>query len=458
MNLKGCHHERYAGEARSELPLLEGRDGRVTKRSDPRKEQLFVGSSIAAALAAGLLVPLPAWGQAGWYVTPSVSLSEAYDDNIFFAPSNQPAGTQTSQSKQGDFIFRGTPGLNAGYKSGPFTLLGGYAVSGEVYAHNSDLNTIPAEQNATLETRYRPDPLLLLSFLGGYLQSEEAQQLNSPAVEAQTGVPATALQGQRARSSLYYLGPTATYQIDQLTSVSDGYDFSHTQQVGATSSDTHTVSASFDRRITERDMGDLAYTFQRFSFTQPAPPATTTPEAGTPPPPQPDDVTNSHVFTVGWTRELTSLTRIVLRGGPRFTEGSVFPEAFGSISHKLTRGLLEFSYARTQTTAIGQTGTVNTQSFTGTANYQPLREMVTSVGLFLYQNSQSGSPDSDVYGAGSTVRYRISQWVSLFGSYQFTYQHGILNSSTGPTSSQGDNIYHNVVLIGLEASQPYRSY
>jgi hypothetical protein len=426
----------------------------VTQRSDSGRQQHVVGSSIAAALASTLLVPLTAWGQAAWYITPSVSLSEVYDDNLFATPSNQPTGTQTSQSKQGDFIFRGTPSVIAGYKSEPFTLLGGYAVTGEVYAHNSDLNTIPAEQNATLETRYRPDPLLLLSFLGGYLQSEQAQQLNSPAVEAQTGVPATALEGQRARSSLYHLGPEARYQIDQLTSVSDGYDFSHTQQVGASSSDTHAVSAAFDRRVTERDTGDLAYTFQRFSFTQPAPPATTTP--GTPPPPQPDDVTNSHTFTVGWARDLTSLTRVVLRGGPRFTEGSVSPDAFGSISHKLERGLLEFAYARTQTTAIGQTGTVNTQSFSGTASYQPLREMVTSVGLFLYQNSQSGSPDSDVYGAGSTVRYRISQWVSLFGSYQFTYQHGLLNSSTGPTSSQGDNIYHNVVLIGLEASQPYR--
>ena len=411
------------------------------------KRQLLVGSSIAAALAAGLLVPSPAWAQAGWYVTPSVSLSEVYDDNLFSTPSNPPAGTQ---SKQGDFIFRGTPGVIAGYESKPFTLLGNYAIRGEVYAEDSDLDTIPAMQLATLETRYLPNPLLTLSFLGGYLESEQASQLNSPTVETVTGTPATALQGQRARSSLYNLNPGVSYQIDQLTTVRDGYSFLHTQQVGATSGDTHSVIASLDRKITEQDTGDLAYTFRRFSFTQPAPP---------PPPPQPDDVTNSHIVTVGWTRELTSLTRVILRGGPRFTGGSVAPEAFGSISHKLARGVLEFSYQRTQTTAIGEAGPLNTESFTGTASYEPLQEMLATVALFLYRDSQegTGTTNTDVYGTSLTVRYRISQWLSVLGSYEFSYQNGLLGTATTGVASSGNDIYHNVVLIGLEASQPYRS-
>src|SRR5262249_16645909 len=193
--------------------------GRVTQRSASGRRQLAVGLSIAVALASALLIPSTARGQAGWYLTPSVTVAEVYDDNIFFTPSNQPPG---SPPKQADFIFRGTPALVAGYRSQPFSLLGGYAVSGEVYARNPDLHTIPAAQNATLDTSYLPYPLLLLSFSGGYLQSETAQQLNSPTAETQTGSPATALQGQRSRSSDYHLGPAGRYQIDQLTSIIDG--------------------------------------------------------------------------------------------------------------------------------------------------------------------------------------------------------------------------------------------
>src|SRR5262249_55947523 len=158
--------------------------------------------------------------------------------------------------------------------------------------------------------------------------------------------------------------------------------FSHTQQVGATTSDTHTVGTVLERKLTERDAGDLAYTFQHFSFSEPSPPATTPLPGETPPPqpPQPDNTTNSHAVTLGWTRQVTSLTHLVLRGGPRVTNGSVYPEAFATISQRLAQGVLEFAYARTQTTAIGVTGTVNTQSFAGSATFQPLREMVTSVG------------------------------------------------------------------------------
>ncbi len=58
-------------------------------------------------------------------------------------------------------------------------------------------------------------------------------------------------------------------------------------------------------------------------------------------------------------------------------------------------------------------------------------------------------------GQDSPSTTDISQSISLVGSYEFTYQQGLLGSSTTPTTSSGD-IYHNVVAIGFEASQPYR--
>jgi hypothetical protein len=443
---------------------------RVTPRRDPANERRLAGWSIAIAFGGTLLLPLPAWAQAGFYVTPSLALGEVYDDNIFATPSNQPPpqpGSPPPQGRQSDFIFRVTPAVLVGYQSKPFTLLGGYSITGEEYAKESNLSTIPAAQNATLETTYVAYPLLALSLSSGYLQSEQAQQLNAPESQTVTGIQPTALQGQRARTSAYHVGPSASYKIDQLTTAVTGYDFSHTQQVGQPSSDTHQVSASLDRRITPLDTADLVYTFRRFSFPQSASPAAAPPtgeaptETPTPSPPQPNDVTYSNAVTLGWTREVTPRTRISLGGGPNFTEGSVKPVAFANISYKLSRGLLGFGYNRTQTTAVGVSGTIDTASYTGTASYQPMLDMVVTTSLFFYRNSQSGTDsqpgtDSDVYGATLSARYRILKWLSLIGSYAFSYEDGSLGTLTNPGGRS--HIYRNIVGIGLEASQPYRVY
>ena len=99
-----------------------------------RRRFRFAGTTLFLLLAA---IPAVARGQAGIYVTPSVSISEVYDDNIFNTSSNDDAesplppvpGLQaTRRDREDDFITRGGAGLNGGYRSQPFTLLVGYLV------------------------------------------------------------------------------------------------------------------------------------------------------------------------------------------------------------------------------------------------------------------------------------------------------------------------------------------
>jgi hypothetical protein len=429
--------------------------------------RLRVGFWLPIVVAGSALAPSPAWSQAGFYLTPSVSVSESYDDNVFSTPSNEPTPmpqptpgpqpTTTRQRKRDDFIFRGRPGVRAGYQSQPFTLMGGYEISGEEYAKETELNALPAVQNATFETRYLPDPVLTLSVLGGYLQSQQARLLNSPVVEAQSGIPATALEGRRGRSVLYHGGPAIGYDVDPLTKLGSSYDYSHTQQVGSPSSDTHLAGASVNRRLTQVDTADLAYSFRRFSFSNVSsqtPSPSSTPSAQ--PTPQASRETDSHVVTLGWTRDLTPRTHISLRGGPRFTEGSVNPEAFAEISYKLDRGTLRFAYGRTQATAIGQSGVIDAESFSGSADYELFRNFIAVVGGALYRDSQQGA-DTDVYSATLSMRYRLLEWLNVFAAYDFTYQDGSLGVSTDPLF-RNERIYRNVATVGIEASQRYRVY
>ena len=92
----------------------------------------WFGAALASLLATGaVLFPTIAVGQVtlgqlvppvekaaappadGFYITPSLSIGELYDDNIFFTDTNR---------KQ-DFFTRVSPGIQAGYQSTPFTFM-----------------------------------------------------------------------------------------------------------------------------------------------------------------------------------------------------------------------------------------------------------------------------------------------------------------------------------------------
>jgi uncharacterized protein (PEP-CTERM system associated) len=76
-----------------------------------------------------------AWAQAGFYVTPSFSVAEEFDDNVFV----------TSTGKRSDLITRFTPGIELGYYSEPFRLLARSSFDAEIFADNTQLNDATAQ-------------------------------------------------------------------------------------------------------------------------------------------------------------------------------------------------------------------------------------------------------------------------------------------------------------------------
>src|SRR5262245_40479538 len=103
-----------------------------------------------AVIALAVIVPgvhTAAWAQAGWYLTPSLRLSESYDDNIF----------GTSTNRESDFITRVTPGLDGGYRSDPLTLTANGAFESDIFAKNPQLDDPTTGWNAGLNAQYLPD-------------------------------------------------------------------------------------------------------------------------------------------------------------------------------------------------------------------------------------------------------------------------------------------------------------
>jgi hypothetical protein len=400
---------------------------------------------------------------AGLYVTPSLTLSEYYDDNITAAVQGDP-------TKESDFVFRSQPGIIAGYRSAPFSLLGSYSISADVYAEHPDFNVFPATQQASLLANYLPTQRLSLMASGGYQESQYANQLNSAQVSQQTGLPATGLSNGRARSELYYAGATSSYALTPLTDASADYRFDHNHQVGNATNESHDADARLSHRFTEVDVGDVGGIYRHFSSSQPQ---TAAPTPQPEPTPAPSailvlpEITDSYAVTFGWSHRF-ELTEIAVRAGPRFSnDASVHAEAYASITRKLARGSANFTYLNTQSSSVGVGGAVNVSSYAGNLTYNLLESLTSGLNLGLYQNSNPGqgqSKVSDVYTAGMSLHYRLLEWLSIVLNYSFSYQDGVVSPVTTTSSSnivisqQNNNVQINIVSIGLEYSEPFRVY
>jgi hypothetical protein len=191
------------------------------------------------------------------------------------------------------------------------------------------------------------------------------------------------------------------------------------------------------------DTGSIGYIFRYFRFTG-------NDVSG-------DDTTTSHSFLLGWTRQITALTRIELRAGPRFSSDTVEAEAFLSVRRRLEHGEIALSYARTQEVSTGVGAVVDTNSVSGLLTYRLLPFLQVSVEPLLARNT-SDSSNANVYQIRLSSTYQINKWLSLQGSYYFSYQQGSLDSSTGAYQNNNGDIYHNIVFLGFVIAYPHRIY
>ncbi|MBI3301112.1 MAG: outer membrane beta-barrel protein [Deltaproteobacteria bacterium] len=390
------------------------------------------GMVLALAFLGRLLAPAVAWSQAGLYVTPSFAVAELYDDNVFRSSSN----------REDDFISRFSPGFQGGYQSEPLTLLGRYTFSAEVFANNPKLTQAQAYQAGGVQFEYRPTRLWTLGFDGDHVETERPEDINI----------STGIEDGRGRSRSYSFRPSLTYRLSALTTVSGGYGFTRNERSGETNNDgttgttnkTHTADLGLDRQLSARDTATVSYIFRRFLSSGDMRQGV----VGT------NENETSHAVVMGWIHQLSTLSALMLRGGPRFSRGSVAPEVEGSIAREFHRGQVSFMYGRTQNTVVGRSGAVSTESFIGGVRYQLLRRLFLSADPAFYKNSSNGFK-TKVYRLDINLVYQFNQWLSLRGSYQFSYED---ESGAASSVARRRERYRNMVLLELSVAYPYRVY
>jgi hypothetical protein len=153
--------------------------------------------------------------------------------------------------------------------------------------------------------------------------------------------------------------------------------------------------------------------------------------------------------TLGWSRQLTPQTTVGVQGGPRFSGGTLNPELNGFLVHQFKmfdqRAQASLGYSRSESFVIGQAGSVNTESVTGTIGFEPLRSLTMNLGASFTRFSGGTTSDTTAYGVNADASYPILRWLAVRASYSFGFQ----DQNTG-------GIRHNVFSLGLTASYPIR--
>jgi len=156
---------------------------------------------------------------------------------------------------------------------------------------------------------------------------------------------------------------------------------------------------------------------------------------------------------VGGTRQLTPLVTLSLQAGPQFsTDGSAGAYANASLSYeyKVADRLVRASvaYVHSEGFVVGQAGPTTTDTFSSSIAFSPSRSLLVSVGTTTSRFSagtSSSISSTTTYGATANASYQIFSWLTARTSYSFSYQE----QSAG-------HIPHNVVLVGLDISYPFR--
>lgn len=354
------------------------------------------------------LLPGASLAQMGWFATPSLSAAHVYDDNLFSTPSQ----------RERERILRLSPAIEAGYRSDPLDVRGRYTSDAERYARHPELDTNQAREQAGVDFRYQPTHKLTLAADASYIKTQTPGELNLD----------TGLEHERIRAERLSFSPTVAYRFDRLTVGTTTYAYTRDELEGGMRTDTHAMALSIDRRFTRQDVMNVGYTLQEFRFDG-------------------QDRVTSQALTVGDTHQFTPRTAVALSGGPRFSDGSIDPELSASLRQRLERGELALTYTRGATTAIGQAGVATTEALGASAAVRFGSSLEIRVAPS-FLSSTRGSLQADVVRADIEAGYRLTDTLSLFGSYQFSRQRGSLD-----TRSDAD-VRRNIILFGIVIAPP----
>jgi hypothetical protein len=366
---------------------------------------------------ASSLVPQQACAQSdsGWLAKPSLMAAFADDDNVFFSQTDP----------QDDKVLRVSPAIEAGYRTAPTAFNAYYMLDALHYDRFSELDDNTARQHGELNFSHEATTRLSVLVDSSYTETETPGEID----------PISGLELGRVRADHFYFSPGAVYQFNRTTTGSVSYSLSSEDVAGGIGSDTQALALHADKLINRRDTLSFGYRAESFDFDD-------------------GDSVDMQVLLAGGTRRFTPQTSVTLLVGPRFwkdgDDNEVDPEVAAGFLHEFIRGDFSVTYARSQTAVIGIGSTATTQNL----NVALVYPFGTDLGLRLetgYIASELRGLEADSVVTDAELAWRLDDYLTLIGSYEFNSQRGSLDTPDFGT------IDRRVVWIGLVIAPPVRT-
>jgi hypothetical protein len=430
-----------------------------------------------------LLLTLPSFvgAQMHYEVTPSISVSETYDDNIDL----------TKENKKSDYITEVSPGITLNMRSEKSNLALTYAPGFVWYAKNDGNNTV--RQSGSLAYQQAVAEKLSFDFSDTYLRSEDPLEQT----EGITSVRRTRNPYQRnsARASMSYLlglesRLTAGYRNDLLINEDPAIDDSMTHNPFADLAywfnNTHGMGLSYAYTQVDSSQDEEATALQRLGsgsllesdYSSHAPGVrylhrfspvatgfvgytltTTTFDTGL------REDYDVHHGTVGLDKQFSAKTSLAasvgyfVRDGERSgTDGA--PSYSVALTQRFQRGSFVVGGDggwREQSMEAENRGFVEYYSGFARVNYQFLEALSGYVGITYYQDKDRLDGTRKTWRSNCGLRWGFHRYLSL--GLEYTYAN---ESSNGITllgrefDAVGNDYDTNRVMLTLTGSKPYR--
>jgi hypothetical protein len=360
-------------------------------------------------------------------LTPSIAVSEEYNDNIF----------SSNENRQSDFITEFSPAITLSVNQPSYSLVSGYSATGSLYAKENEFNNVIDHQDFVGNGEYRLTPGLTLTASETFSYSRNTNTVSSQGFS--TG---------REKSWSNNFNPGMTWQMTALNSLnlSAGYDALRFLGNGTgdgivtgTDSDTFTFQGTVGHAFTPRLTASIGYGFTYINI-------------------EAEPSSSTHIPTLGFTYQVTRTLDVALSGGPAITliggDTSVTGAGNASIVQKLPFGSAALQYSQGVSAAGGFGSTSNTGVATGTLTVSTLLRDLFLVLSPAYSwaksvsSQQANQTDVNTFTLALGATYQIFPLTKLFGSYTFLYQR------TGGASSSQVDVDQNRVRFGVQLGYP----
>jgi hypothetical protein len=370
------------------------------------------------------LVPESAARRAPITITPTISVTGEFNDNVF----------QDNTNKVSDFILGIAPGISIAIENPIYRLIGSYSFTAEIYADQSQLNDAFSRHDLRLDGTYRPTPLLTLSLSDTLIAGNDTNLVAAENVS--TG---------RTRSLSNTLSPAVAYQLDPRTTLRGRATWTLLRYDSnvALDSDTYAAEGFVDYAFTSRLTGSAGYQYAFFDIDQSPWVMTHTPRVGV-----------SYRFTETLTASVS--------GGPTFQvpengDSSVFPAITATLQKRFSWGSASFQYDQAVGTSGGLGGTTENSSVGAVVQVDRLiRGLIVQFSpRYTRATSTIGdSIDVDSFSLTLQARYEINRYMAVIGGYTYFLQRSNSAVASGSGVITANDVDQNRVFVGLQFGYP----